>query len=635
MVYIFLGAVASIIFAVDNSLYLGHYTSKVLLAIVTVPLVGCIACAWEWIKQRRIVIHFTIIELGIIAFLLWGALGNVQLLFHPSNNKFLLLFTFLLVTLFVRQIYERQLAIDKQKKNIVAIFIRFLWILGSIQAVIGLIQYYLYRVHPPLNMFIIKSPIVGTIGTANGLGALLGISLTALVADWFSFQTWKSKFIVGCIGAVQCVTLMLNGCRGALLAFVCSGLVFVLQYYALQKERKKTEQYDIAFSSQVKSKTFRIIAVIGTALIVVGGIAFVLFHQNVESSKGRFFVWNLSLPMLMEHPVYGVGLDRYGIEYLNYQRKYFENPDHLQFAAKAANMKQPLNEYLQAFLETGWAGGILYLVVWWGGLWLFFRKQKNDNLNFNQALLSLGAGTVLLTILLHSMVDTPMQLVPTALIAYSILGVVLLPSIFRWRVTITSKYLLIAVMSVFVLYTGCVTVRVLHQYRGYAHWQKGFEYGMREQWSPAVAEYEAALQELPDNGELLVDLGTNLVMKKSYSKGIYILQQAQQWFNDRNIYISMSYAYLQTGNYTEAERQAKIAASMFPDQLAPDILLGEIYFHQGRKEESKRMLLKCIRSETDVQSADVQRISADAKALWNRFYEHSGEYTDVDVQTGD
>jgi tetratricopeptide (TPR) repeat protein len=152
------------------------------------------------------------------------------------------------------------------------------------------------------------------------------------------------------------------------------------------------------------------------------------------------------------------------------------------------------------------------------------------------------------------------------------------------------------------------------------HWQRGYEYGKQHRWLPAVQEYQEALQYLPQEGELLFHTGSALVMQESYSNGIFYLQESKKWYNERNIYLSLSYANLRMYNLKEAEQNARTALSMFPDHLAPHLLLGQIFYEQGRLEESKKSLLKCIHRQTSIQSDDVRQISMDAKELWDKYF---------------
>ena len=69
-----------------------------------------------------------------------------------------------------------------------------------------------------------------------------------------------------------------------------------------------------------------------------------------------------------------------------------------------------------------------------------------------------------------------------------------------------------------------------------------------------------------------------------------------------------------------AEKHANLLHAMFPDQLRPHLFLGLIYHAQGKFEESRKSLLKCIRRETQIQSLAVERVVQEATAVWKRFY---------------
>jgi tetratricopeptide (TPR) repeat protein len=161
---------------------------------------------------------------------------------------------------------------------------------------------------------------------------------------------------------------------------------------------------------------------------------------------------------------------------------------------------------------------------------------------------------------------------------------------------------------------------MLYQYPGYAYWEKGRKQADNRSWKQAIELYEDALKRLPQKGELQFHLGSALVLSGDYSKGIYQLGQSLKMFNDRNIYLSLSYGYLKLKEFGNAETYAKQALSLFPDQLAPHLLLGEIYFYMGNIDKSKESLLKCIRRKTHIQSQDTEQICRDARQLWHQFY---------------
>ncbi|HMB98670.1 MAG TPA: hypothetical protein VKM36_09320 [Balneolaceae bacterium] len=139
-------------------------------------------------------------------------------------------------------------------------------------------------------------------------------------------------------------------------------------------------------------------------------------------------------------------------------------------------------------------------------------------------------------------------------------------------------------------------------------------------WQKATGHYQHALEYLPDEGELHFHMGAALVMQESPSRGLVHLEHALKNFNDRNIYLSRSLAFTELKQYGKAEENAHTALSMFPDHLAPHLLLGEIYHYTKLENKSKESLLKCIKQQTSVQSDQTKQISEDAADMWKQFY---------------
>lgn len=139
-------------------------------------------------------------------------------------------------------------------------------------------------------------------------------------------------------------------------------------------------------------------------------------------------------------------------------------------------------------------------------------------------------------------------------------------------------------------------------------------------WEASIIHLSKALERLPKQGELMYQLGAANIFDGQISLGLYLTNESKKFFNDKNIYLTESFAHIQREEYLQAEEKALKALSMFPTQLAPHLLLGEIYFYQGRVEESKISLQKCFKEDTPIKSPDTRHISEDALDLWEIFY---------------
>jgi tetratricopeptide (TPR) repeat protein len=163
--------------------------------------------------------------------------------------------------------------------------------------------------------------------------------------------------------------------------------------------------------------------------------------------------------------------------------------------------------------------------------------------------------------------------------------------------------------------------RSIAKYQGQKYWSLGMEQSLNRNWEASIIQLSEALKSLPNQGELIYQLGASYIFNGQYSRGLYFTNESKNYFNDKNIYLSESYALIQLGKYEDAEKRALKALSIFPTQIAPHLLLGEIYYYQDRIEESKRALLICINEDTPIKSTETKQISNDAKKMYSFLYD--------------
>lgn len=145
-------------------------------------------------------------------------------------------------------------------------------------------------------------------------------------------------------------------------------------------------------------KTFRTLVAVGViagAVVVVGlnispserqgarleARAVSITNPGGSLDEGRLAIWDISLAMIADHPVFGVGPDEMGEQFEKYRTAAF---DRAEGADKKAD--KPHSSVLEWAVETGVPGGVLFVclvgVILGGGIAGLWRRSSDDEDRF-------------------------------------------------------------------------------------------------------------------------------------------------------------------------------------------------------------------------------------------------------------
>ena len=587
--------VLSVSLAVDPNAYRGYHVPKYSVYVIAIAVFFSVMIIWSVLQRAPLV--FSLIEILLICRMLWLVLTQPDL--AGAGFSFLLLTGALLVCLMVRNGYyvnSREESDSRDGSRLMIGFLVIVFLASAVQAFLGVMQAWQMSgfEHP-----LIKTVAVGTIGPPNGYGGFIAIGIVTGAALWFCTRNRWYWVLLAATQVLLVAALWINASRGAMLGLAGAGVLIGLLW--LLRNR-----------SGLFSTHRRVIAAAMTALLLLGGITLFLYHQNPASSQGRVMILQISAPMVTDHPVTGLGHGRFGYHYLDYQGAWLQQHPHL--AHKAAPLHQPHNEYLNAFVEGGISGGLLYLAIWIVALVGVIRVLMNKRNRPPAALW--GVLAVLSVIAVHSLVDDPMHVLPVAAVAWIAMGLVPGLPVVHWKPAGWSPVVALLVVMAF----GVVIHSVVDRYPGYRYWQQGQDAAKVLDWRSAVHHYEQGLEKLPGQGELLFHYGAARTHLGQPRRGIEAMEKAAGRVQDRNLNLSLAWAHLEQEQPEEALIWARRAAEWFPDHLAPHLLLGEIYYALGEYEMSKKALLRCIHRRTTIQSGEVRRIAREAREKWKEWY---------------
>ena len=177
--------------------------------------------------------------------------------------------------------------------------------LGSLLGIYGLVQHYKIDF---IKWNYLYNPIYVTLGNPDFAGAILAILLVLNFGAAISAEHKKwFRAVAACNTLLLAIVIVFSQARQGLLA---SGLGIVIIALVCIYQRKKK------------------VALVLTGLSVVGGLAVIAGLLNIGPGK-RFFYklsvtyrgdyWRAAARMFIHHPVFGVGLDRYGAYFRQYR----------------------------------------------------------------------------------------------------------------------------------------------------------------------------------------------------------------------------------------------------------------------------------------------------------------------------
>ena len=97
-------------------------------------------------------------------------------------------------------------------------------------------------------------------------------------------------------------------------------------------------------------------------LCVSIGACLIVLHTKQDSSTGRAFIMEQTCSLIQEKPLAGHGFHGFSREYMTRQQHYFQKQPDSEAARLADEIKHPLNEFLQTWVNYGVSGALLLLL---------------------------------------------------------------------------------------------------------------------------------------------------------------------------------------------------------------------------------------------------------------------------------
>ena len=176
---------------------------------------------------------------------------------------------------------------------------------GSANVLYGILQ---ITKHDPIKWNNPYNPIIGFLGNPDFASAFIGLSSVAGVSFIFWNKiNWFKKFLIAIVEVIALIIIVKSKAQQGVIVFLIGSFLVILIWIIKNKNVPKFILSFYLFLSTLVG------AIVLMGIFKIGPLAQTLYKVSVRQ---RGFYWHAAIRMLNDKPLYGVGLDSYGDNYL-------------------------------------------------------------------------------------------------------------------------------------------------------------------------------------------------------------------------------------------------------------------------------------------------------------------------------
>lgn len=517
----------------------------------------------------------------LIPFFIYIAVSFFSIIF--SINKEISLKYFLEIFLMITGAYFIFSILDVAMKKKVIFYTLFIHILISIY---GIFQ------HFDMDFFKWNTNFggrpLGTIGNPDFFAGELLLPIFLLLAYFVAGE--KYKILSGISFFIVFLCLIYTKVVGVYIGFFVGFIIFTFLILLFKKDT-------IINYLEKQKKIVFIFSVIILVLIFFApqGIKIVKekFSDKKRSIIHRFLMWETSLYMIKDYPVFGTGFGTYRLHYPYYQGILLNNPVNKEYDYVVTWM--PHQNYLLIAAETGILGLGAFLLVIVVFLFLsydMFIKKKIFNLT------SIGIFSGIIALLTSSFFNTFYNIPSTTFLFFLFL---LFQDLNLGKIEIRNKN----VITVLIIITGIILFYTIvsdgKTLLSNVYLKEANKFVKNKYYSKAIDYYERIISLSPVELTPQMDVGYFYFAAEAYRE-IGNFNKAKEYY-EKDLKINpycpevnnmLGAIYGQLGFFDKSIEKLKMAVFVAPHYEAAYSNLATAYMVKGDKENAKKILQKYI-----------------------------------------
>ena len=581
------------------------------------------------INQATII---SLLAIGIFTFYIFSIIkeGKIKYVTNSLNLPILLFILIATLSIFISDTYWVSL---KDFINFLSYFLIYFFVINNIKTTDSfnfcliiffisafLISLYLLLQYYGFDPFLYDiEQLTSTLGNRNYVASYLAI-IFPIAFSFFLVESKKRNKILYELALLIIYTgIIICHTRAIWIATILSLLLFgyLLSHFKINVILKDNKKWLLILFSLFLLITFIYSTdnPLNRSPITAAERAISVFDKQGDLLKCRLLIWQSTIDMIKDRPLFGSGLGTFPLYYLNYQADFLQkNPNYFKFSGKAGEAH---NEYLQLGAETGIIGLLVFMLI----IVIFYKtnfKLIKKIKIINGKIIVIGLLSGVTVTLVHSIFSFPFHIPAVGAAFWFIIGLAMASeNIFVRKEkedgknnyheinmnfpknTNYYKFIKIPLMiAVLILMILMINVIIIKPYRAELHLYQGRRWLIDGNYRNALPVVSYARELDPHNGRILHALGATYYNLGKYNQGIYYLQEAKKYMIDVNTFYILGLSYSKLNMFQKAEEELKKAIYLNPKfTKAYYYDLGYLYFTQGKYDDTIEQWNKILEIE--------------------------------------
>lgn len=499
----------------------------------------------------------------------------------------------------------------KNKKQVNRIFFALITV-AFIAAVYGISQFYGYS-------FTFKLPstdrlrLYSTFGNPNRvahfIATVLPISFSLLLLK--RDKLWKTLLLLSITASY--IFFLISGTRTAILALFFGIISWILLFFIGKLKAKSIFKQNWGWLTALTLTLIFFTVIYSTNNPLSnpdkGRSEFTSerFKQSLaqgtmeDSAAKRLWNWRVTLNMVKDNPILGVGIGNYRCLSAEYQGEYIEkHPDDSHYPR---NLKEAHNDYLQIWAETGSLGLLAFLAFLFTLCIIGLQAVMKSTGKFTEGLLIIGILSGLVIYLAQTFISFPLHVIENVVL-FITAGALLIttPKIYGideswqyvsyqlWNALLPKREVIKRVFQVgTVVIFGVLTLFTVQRFRADVHLRRARKLCQKNEPEAAYTECQKALSLWPFDWKIYYQLGLIYSVAEMYDKAIDFFSIAEEYMIRSDIVHSKGVAYQGKGEFKKAEREYMRAIYYLPKSAKVYISLGLLYYEAKMNEQNEQV----------------------------------------------